>query len=69
VDKDTKILTVALVLMLAAFPLTGIGSEQEITWLWVAGLVVLTLGAIIPPVTRYAFSDDNDNDDEEDDDR
>jgi hypothetical protein len=64
VDKDTKILTVALVLMLAAFPLTGIGSEQEITWLWVAGLVVLTLGAIIPPVTRYAFSDDDEEEDD-----
>jgi hypothetical protein len=66
VDNDTKLLTVALALMLAAFPLTGIGSDREITWLWVTGLVVLTLGAVIPPVTRYAFSDeDNDGDDDE----
>jgi hypothetical protein len=69
VDNDTKLLTVALVLMLAAFPLTGIGSEQDITWLWIAGLIVLTLGAVIPPVTRYARSDDDSADEEQEDER
>jgi hypothetical protein len=64
VDTDTKVLTAALVLMLVAFPLTAIGSEQEITALWVVGLVVLAVGALIPPITRYATPGDDDDGDE-----
>lgn len=52
-DNETKILSIALLLMLAAFPLTSIGTENDLTAVWVAGLVVLAIGAAAPPVLRY----------------
>jgi hypothetical protein len=52
-DNETKILSGALVLMLLAFPLTSIGTEDDLTALWVAGLVVLGIGAAAAPILRY----------------
>jgi hypothetical protein len=59
-DRDTILLIVALVLMLAAYPLTALGTDQGNVAVWVAGLIVVAAGALIPPVTRYLTSDDDD---------
>jgi hypothetical protein len=63
-DRDTIVLLVALVLMLASYPLTAIGTDQQAAPVWVAGLVAVGIGALIPPVTRYLPDQgdaDNDN--------
>ena len=46
--------SLSLLLMLAAFPLISIGTMGDRPLLWWLGLVVLALGAMIPPVLRYA---------------
>lgn len=70
-DNETKILSVALLLMLAAFPLTSIGTENDLTAVWVAGLVALVIGAAAAPVMRFVSVDDGsgpaDSDDDPDD--
>ena len=72
-DNETKILSVALLLMLAAFPLTSIGTENDLTAVWVAGLVALAIGAAAAPVMRFVSVDDaggggpTDSDDDPDD--
>lgn len=55
--SDDTLLGGALVLMLAALPLVSIGAWNDTAWLWSAGLVVLAVGSLIPPVARYAMSD------------
>lgn len=64
-DKETKILSVALGLMLLSFPLTSFGTENEQPALWITGLVVLVLGALAAPVIRYLPAGSDDDDDEE----
>lgn len=56
---STKLLGLALVLMLLAFPLTSVGTDRDVTWLWWAGVVVLVLGALIPPGLRFVDADGN----------
>lgn len=58
---------IALVLMLLASPLTSAGTSTETTWLSIAGLAVLGIGAAIPPVLRYAGPDDSEDEDEDQD--
>ena len=60
---STKLLGLALVLMLLAFPLTSVGTDRDVTWLWWAGVAVLVLGALIPPGLRFVDTDgDTDGD-------
>lgn len=67
---STKLLGLALVLMLLAFPLTSFGTDRDVTWLWWAGVVVLVLGALIPPGLRFVDADaDGDADGKGHDDR
>jgi hypothetical protein len=66
-DNETKALAAALVLLLIAFPLTALGTERDVTWLWWAGLAVLAAGAVIPPALRFVGADDDDDNDSEDD--
>ena len=51
--RKTKILSLAFVLLLAAFPLISIGTTSGSSFLWVLGLVLLLAGAAIPPVSRF----------------
>ncbi len=47
---------IALLLMLAALPLTSIGSTSETLWVSIVGLVALTIGGLTPPVLRFVGS-------------
>jgi hypothetical protein len=60
VDLETKLLTLALVLMLAAFPVTSVGTTEDLPVVWGIGLALLTAGALIGPVMRYALPDEGD---------
>ncbi|HHX64864.1 MAG TPA: hypothetical protein GX702_08265 [Chloroflexi bacterium] len=48
-------LSIALVLLLISFPLTSLGTAGDTAWLWWLGLILLTIGGLIPPVTRYTI--------------
>jgi hypothetical protein len=61
--SDNAVLGGALVLMIAALPLVSIGAENDVPALWVLGLVLIGIGGIIGPVTRYALTDDDQEDD------
>ncbi|MFN7150120.1 MAG: hypothetical protein ACK4V6_11645 [Microthrixaceae bacterium] len=65
-DNETKILSVALALMLLSFPLTSIGTENDLTAVWVAGLMALAVGAAAAPILRYVSVDDEPDDSRED---
>lgn len=43
----------AFILMLLAFVLITIGVAQEIEALWWAGIVLLVIGSLIPPVLKF----------------
>jgi hypothetical protein len=63
---------IALVLLLIPFVLISIGTMRETPALWWTGLVLLVIGALIPPITRYVPGNgngngDGDGGDEEDD--
>lgn len=45
-------LGLALILLLAAFPLISIGTTSGPAFLWWTGLLALTAGGLIPPLQR-----------------
>ena len=51
-------LTLALLLMLVSLVLVSLGTTNETTWLWWLGLAALLVGALIPPVIRYALPEE-----------
>lgn len=61
-DRETKLLTVALVLMLAAFPVTSVGTTEDQPIVWWIGLVLLAAGALIGPIMRYALPEEGGDD-------
>jgi hypothetical protein len=66
-DRDTIVLLLALLLMLVGYPLISAGTDGDITGVWVAGLIAVGIGALIPPVARYVLvGDDEDENDEAD---
>ena len=52
-DRKLAIETVAMVLVLAAFPIISIGATNGIAALWVLGFVVFVLGSALPIWTRF----------------
>lgn len=56
------LLSIALLLMLAAFPLISFGTSRNRPALWWSGLAALGIGGLIPPVSRYVFQEGNNND-------
>ena len=46
-------LSTSLLLMLAAFPLLSIGSTNDQDWLMWLGLLLVTLGGLIPLLRRF----------------
>jgi hypothetical protein len=70
--NTTLILAVAFVLFLVALPLISFGAMEEMEALWWAGLALLAVAGILPPVTRFIGADDDDkgaDDDKADDDK
>lgn len=57
--SKTAALGIAFVLLLVAFPLISIGTWQGIAALWWLGLALLLIGGLLPPISRYAFGDDD----------
>lgn len=47
------LLSVSLILLLAAFPLISLGTTGGSPALWWLGLGALVLGGLIPPATRF----------------
>lgn len=52
-DKKLKAETVALVLLLAAFPITSWGTTAGSYLLWWIGFLSLIAGGLVPVMTRY----------------
>ncbi|MFL1404469.1 hypothetical protein ACJO2E_03860 [Marinobacter sp. M1N3S26] len=48
-------LSLSFLLLLASFPLISIGTTEGPAFLWWLGLVVLLVGAMIPPAQRLFF--------------
>jgi hypothetical protein len=51
------VLGIALVLLLVALPLISIGTTQENDTLWWAGIALIVIGGLVPPVTRFVFGE------------
>jgi len=60
------VLGITLVLLLVSLPLISIGTVQDTPWMWWTGLILLALGALVPPITRFALAEDEDEDKDED---
>jgi hypothetical protein len=52
-DKKLKAETLALVLLLAAFPITSWGTAAGIDPVWWIGFLSLVAGGVLPVWTRY----------------
>ena len=52
-DNKLKFETLALVLLLLAFPVISAGTTNDSRWLWWTGLLALVLGGVLPVWTRY----------------
>ncbi|WP_348787343.1 hypothetical protein [Leifsonia sp. NPDC080035] len=52
-DRKLVIETLAMILLIVAFPLISIGATNGITALWVLGFVVFVVGSILPVWTRF----------------
>jgi hypothetical protein len=58
--NETTLNGIALILLLIPFALISIGTTNDIEALWWAGVIMLIIGALIPPISRYVFTDEND---------
>jgi hypothetical protein len=52
-DKKLKAETLALVLLIAAFPITSWGTTAGNYLVWWAGFLCLIAGGLLPVITRY----------------
>ena len=57
--------TLAFLLLLAVLPLVSYGATREIEALWMLGLVLLAVGALIPLVTEFGLREDEEEDEAE----
>lgn len=51
------LLGLALIILLVPFFLISYGTTADTPALWWIGLILLGIGGLIPPITRYIFSD------------
>ena len=54
-DKKLKMETLAFVLLLAAFPITSLGTTAANDLVWWIGLISLVAGGLVPVITRYMY--------------
>ena len=52
-DKKLVAEIVALVLLLAAFPVTSWGTTAGNTFIWWIGFIILIAGGVLPVLTRF----------------
>lgn len=52
-DRKLAIETLAMILLLAAFPIISIGATNGSTALWWVGFAVFVVGSALPVVTRF----------------
>jgi hypothetical protein len=52
-DKKLQAETLALVLLLAAFPITSWGTTAGNSLVWWIGFISLIVGGVVPVMTRY----------------
>jgi hypothetical protein len=52
-DKKLKAETLALLLLLAAFPITSWGTTAGSALVWWIGFISLAAGGVLPVLTRY----------------
>ena len=62
--NTTTLQAISFVLFLAALPLVSFGTMEDQELLWYAGLVLLLIAGILPPLGRFVVQDD-DGDEEE----
>lgn len=55
-----KTLAIALALLVPPVFLVSLGTEGDNATLWWAGLVLLAVGGLIPPATRFLFPEEDD---------
>jgi hypothetical protein len=52
---------IVLILMLAALPLTSIGSTSELLWVSIVGLASIGFAALTPPALRFVGNSEDDD--------
>lgn len=62
---ETTVLLVTFVVLLVPFPLISYGTTEGVESLWWLGIALLIVGGIIPPISRYAFGDEEDDAEDE----
>lgn len=62
---ETTLQKISLVLMVVPFPLVLYGVLEGIAPLWWSGIVLMIVGGLIPPATRYVFEDENEDEEDE----
>jgi hypothetical protein len=53
VDKKHKVDCLAMLLLLAAFPITSFGTTGDNRLMWWVGLLSLLAGGVLPVMTRF----------------
>lgn len=52
-DRKLIIETVAMILMLVAFPTISVGASGDIALVWMIGFIAFFAGAVLPVITRF----------------
>lgn len=52
-DRKLKVETLSFVLLILAFPIISLGATQGSAPLWLAGLLAVVLGGVLPIWTRF----------------
>jgi hypothetical protein len=52
-DRKLQLETLAFVLLIVAFPVISLGTDDGSTAVWVVGLAAVTAGGLLPIVTRF----------------
>lgn len=59
--NEMTVQLVALVFLLVPLPLVFYGVHEGIDALWWAGVALMIVGGVIPPITRYAFDSEEED--------
>lgn len=64
--NTTLLQAVAFVLFLIALPLLSVGTVEEQELLWYAGLAMIVIAGVLPPLGRFVGQPEDDEEDEAD---